>query len=140
MGEFDDIKSVREIMQEKREKAKKILPVSKSAQKEYIRDFLARNQEKFEECMNQLAEYDPKTYVTIYAQLTKHMIPKQSEMSVTHGLDDDFKQLMALGMTTVEDGDEVNVLDIRKAPEIQDAEFEELDDWVDGTSDRKGNR
>ena len=96
MGEFDDIKSVREIMQEKREKAKKILPVSKSAQKEYIRDFLARNQEKFEECMNQLAEYDPKTYVTIYAQLTKHMIPKQSEMSVTHGLDDDFKQLMAL--------------------------------------------
>lgn len=140
MGEFDDIKSVREIMQEKREKAKKILPVSKSAQKEYIRDFLARNQEKFEECMNQLAEFDPKTYVTIYAQLTKHMIPKQSEMSVTHGLDDDFKQLMALGMTTVEDEDEVNVLDIRKAPEIQDAEFEELDDWVDGTSDRKGNR
>lgn len=140
MGEFDDIKSIREIMQEKREKAKKILPVSKSAQKEYIRDFLARNQEKFEECMNQLAEYDPKTYVTIYAQLTKHMIPKQSEMSVTHGLDDDFKQLMALGMTTVEDEDEVNVLDIRKAPEIQDAEFEELDDWVDGTSDRKGNR
>lgn len=140
MGEFDDIKSVREIMQEKREKAKKILPVSKSAQKEYIRDFLARNQEKFEECMNQLAEYDPKTYVTIYAQLTKHMIPKQSEMSVTHGLDDDFKQLMALGMTTVEDEDEINVLDIRKAPEIQDAEFEELDDLVDGTSDRKGNR
>lgn len=140
MGEFDDIKSVREIMQEKREKAKKILPVSKSAQKEYIRDFLARNQEKFEECMNQLAEYDPKTYVTIYAQLTKHMIPKQSEMSVTHVLDDDFKQLMALGMTTVEDEDEVNVLDIKKAPEIQDAEFEELDDWVDGTSDRKGNR
>lgn len=140
MGEFDDIKSVREIMQEKREKAKKILPVSKSAQKEYIRDFLARNQEKFEECMNQLAEYDPKTYVTIYAQLTKHMIPKQSEMSVTHGLDDDFKQLMALGMTTVEDEDEVNVLDIRKAPEIQDSEFEELNDWVDGSSDRKGNR
>ena len=140
MGEFDDIKSVREIMQEKREKAKKILPVSKSAQKEYIRDFLARNQEKFEECMNQLAEYDPKTYVTIYAQLTKHMIPKQSEMSVTHGLDDDFKQLMALGMTTVEDEDEVNVLDIRKAPEIQDAEFEELNDRGDGSSDRKGTR
>lgn len=140
MGEFDNIKTVSEIMHDKREKAKKILPVSKSAQKEYIRDFLARNQEKFEECMNELAQYDPKTYVTIYAQLTKHMIPKQSEMSVTHGLDEDFKQLMALGMTTVEDEDEVNVLDIRKAPEIQDAEFEELNDWVDGSSDRKGNR
>lgn len=138
--EYDEFKSVREFQKEKKEKAKTILPAKKSAQKEYIRDFLARNQEKFEECMNQLAEYDPKTYVSIYAQLTKHMIPKQSEMSVTHGLDDDFKQLMALGMTTVEDEDEVNVLDIRKAPEIQDAEFEELNDWVDGSSDRKGNR
>lgn len=138
--EYDEFKSVREFQKEKKEKAKTILPARKSAQKEYIRDFLARNQEKFEECMNQLAEYDPKTYVTIYAQLTKHMIPKQSEISVTHGLDDDFKQLMALGMTTVEDEDEVNVLDIRKAPEIQDAEFEELNDWVDGSSDRKENR
>lgn len=134
MGEFDNIKTVKEIMQEKREKAKKILPVSKSAQKEYIRDFLARNQEKFEECMDQLAEYDPKTYATIYKDLTKHMIPKQSEVSVTHGLDEDFKQLMALGMTTVEDKDDVNVLNIRKSPEILDADFEELNELTDGSS------
>lgn len=134
MGEFDNIKTVKEIMQEKREKARKILPVSKSAQKEFIRDFLARNQEKFEECMDQLAEYDPKTYATIYKDLTKHMIPKQSEVSVTHGLDEDFKQLMALGMTTVEDKDDVNVLNIRKSPEILDADFEELNELTDGSS------
>lgn len=134
MGEFDNIKTVKEIRLEKREKAKKILPVSKSAQKEFIRDFLARNQEKFEECMDQLAEYDPKTYATIYKDLTKHMIPKQSEVSVTHGLDEDFKQLMALGMTTVEDKDDVNVLNIRKSPEILDADFEELNELTDGSS------
>ena len=132
MGEFDDIKSVREIMQEKREKAKKILPVSKSAQKEYIRDFLARNQEKFEECMNELAQYDPKTYVTIYAQLTKHMIPKQSEMSVTHGLDEDFKQLAALSLTKVKEGNE---LDVSRVEQIQDADYEELNDLANGTRD-----
>lgn len=117
-------------MHEKREKAKKILPVSKSAQKEYIRDFLARNQEKFEECMNQLAEYDPKTYVTIYAQLTKHMIPKQSEMSVTHGLDEDFKQLAAMGRTKTDN----NALDVTTMPQIMDADFEEIKELGDGTS------
>ena len=132
MGEFDDIKSVREIMQEKREKAKKILPVSKSAQKEFIRDFLARHQDKFEECMDQLAEYDPKTYVTIYANLTKHMIPKQSEVSVTHGLDEDFKQLAALSVTKVKEGNE---LDVSRVEQIQDADYEELNDLANGTRD-----
>lgn len=130
MGEFDNIKTVAEIKHDKREKAKKILPVNKSAQKEYIRDFLARNQEKFEECMNQLAEYDPKTYVTIYAQLTKHMIPKQSEMSVTHGLDEDFKQLAAMGRIKTDN----NALDVTTMPQIMDADFEEIKELGDGTS------
>jgi len=134
MEELEDIKTVREIMKEKREKAKRVLPVNKSAQKEFIRDYLARNQEKFEECMDQLAEYDPKTYATIYKDLTKHMIPKQSEVSVTHGVDEDFKQLMALGMTTVEDNEEANALNIKNAPKIMDADFEELNDLADGSS------
>lgn len=131
MGDFEDIKTVREIMQEKREKAKNILPVKKSAQKEFLRDFLSRHQEKFEDCMNQLAEYDPKTYVTIYKDLMKHMIPKQSEVSVTHGLDEDFKQLAALSMTKVGSNNE---LDVSKVEQIRDADFEELNELADGTS------
>ncbi len=132
MGDFDDVKNVREIMQEKRAKAKTILPVKKSAQKEFLRDFLARNQEKFESCMNELAEYDPKTYVTIYKDLMKHMIPKQSEVSVTHGLDEDFKQLAALSVTKVKDGNE---LDVSRVEQIQDADYEELNDLANGTCD-----
>lgn len=132
MGDFDDVKSVREIMQEKRAKAKTILPVKKSAQKEFLRDFLARNQEKFESCMNELAEYDPKTYVTVYKDLMKHMIPKQSEVSVTHGLDEDFKQLAALSVTKVKDGNE---LDVSRVEQIQDADYEELNDLANGTRD-----
>ena len=134
MEELEDIKTVREIMKEKRKQAKIFLPVKKSAQKNLIRDYLARNQEKFEECMDQLAEYDPKTYATIYKDLTKHMIPKQSEVSVTHGVDEDFKQLMALGVTTVEDNEEANALNIKNAPKIMDADFEELNDLADGSS------
>lgn len=132
MGDFDDVKSVREIMQEKRAKAKTILPVKKSAQKEFLRDFLARNQEKFESCMNELAEYDPKTYVTVYKDLMKHMIPKQSEVSVTHGLDEDFKQLAALSLTKVKEGNE---LDVSRVEQIQDADYEELNDLANGIRD-----
>lgn len=128
--EYDEFKSVREFQKEKKEKAKTILPARKNAQKEYIRDFLARNQEKFEECMDQLAEYDPKTYVTIYKDLTKHMIPKQSEVSVTHGLDEDFKQLAALAQTKTDN----NALDVTQVPQIMDADFEEIKELGDGIS------
>lgn len=128
--EYDEFKSVREFQKEKKEKTKTILPTRKSAQKEYIRDFLARNQEKFEECMDQLAEYDPKTYVTIYKDLTKHMIPKQSEVSVTHGLDEDFKQLAALAQTKTDN----NALDVTQVPQIMDADFEEIKELGDGVS------
>ena len=86
--------------------------------------------EKFEECMDQLAEYDPKTYVTIYKDLTKHMIPKQSEVSVTHGLDEDFKQLAALAQTKTDN----NALDVTQVPQITDADFEELKELGDGIS------
>lgn len=128
MDDFD-FKTVRELKKEKAEKAKAILPVKKSAQKEFLRDFLARHQDKFEEKMDELAEYDPKTYCTIYKDLMKHMIPKQSEVSVTHGLDEDFKQLAAMGMTKVSND---KILDMESVPKIQDADFEELNDLADG--------
>jgi len=133
MEGFDltELKSVRQSRAERAEKARQILPINKSAQKEYIRDFLARNQEKFEECMNQLAEYDPKTFVTIYKDLSKHMIPKQSEVSVTHGLDQDFKELAALSVTKIEGRD---VVGISSVPEIQDTDFEELKELENGCS------
>lgn len=133
MEVFDltELKSVRQSRAERAEKARQILPINKSAQKEYIRDFLARNQEKFEECMNQLAEYDPKTFVTIYKDLSKHMIPKQSEVSVTHGLDQDFKELAALSVTKIEGRD---VVGISSVPEIQDTDFEELKELENGGS------
>lgn len=127
---MEEIKTVREILQEKREKAKQILPVKKSAQKEFLRDFLARNQEMFEQKMGELADYDPKTYCIIYKDLMKHMIPKQSEVSVTHGLDADFKELAALGMTKI-NSDEKRI-DVSRVAQIQDADFEELNDLGNG--------
>lgn len=131
MEGFDDIKTVKEIMQEKREKVKVFMPVKKSAQKEFLRDFLARHQDKFGEAMDQLFEYDPKTYATIYKDLMKHMIPKQSEVSVTHGLDEDFKELVALSQTKV---GETDLLDVKQNEKIQDTDWEELKELEDGSS------
>lgn len=131
MEGFEDFKTIRQINKEKAEKAKTILPVKKSAQKEFIRDLLARNQERFEDKLTELSEYDPKTYCQIIVALSKHMIPKQSEVSVTHGLDEDFKQLAALGMTKINDN---HALDISQSPQIQDADFEELNSLGDGVS------
>ena len=62
----------------------------------------------------------------------KHMIPKQSEVSVTHGLDEDFKQLAALSVTKVKEGNE---LDVSRVEQIQDADYEELNDLANGTCD-----
>lgn len=135
MEGFDDIKTVRELKKERAEKAKQVLPVKKSAQKEFLRDFLARHQEKFEEKMDELSEYDPKTYCTIYKDLMKHMIPKQSEVSVTHGLDEDFKQLAAMGMTKI---NSERQLDVSSVPQIQDADFMELNDLANGTGNGEG--
>lgn len=127
---MEEFQTVRELRKERAEKAKAILPVKKSAQKEYLRDFLARHQERFEEKMIELSEYDPKTYVTIYKDLMKHMIPKQSEVSVTHGLDEDFKQLAAMGMTKINSDRQ---LDVTSVPQIQDADFCELNDFANGS-------
>lgn len=127
---MEEFQTVRELRKERAEKAKAILPVKKSAQKEYLRDFLARHQERFEEKMIELSEYDPKTYVTIYKDLMKHMIPKQSEVSVTHGLDEDFKQLAAMGMTKINSDRQ---LDVTNVPQIQDADFCELNDFANGS-------
>ncbi len=135
MEGFDDIKTVRELKKERAEKVKQVLPVKKSAQKEFLRDFLARHQEKFEEKMDELSEYDPKTYCTIYKDLMKHMIPKQSEVSVTHGLDEDFKQLAAMGMTKI---NSERQLDVSSVPQIQDADFMELNDLANGTGNGEG--
>lgn len=131
--DMSTFKTVREVMEEKKKRMSVVLPAKKSAQKEFIRDWLARKQETFEECMDQLAEYDPKTFATIYKDLTKHMIPKQSEVSVTHGLDEDFKQLAAMSMTKVSSDRQIDLSSIQQ---IHDADFEELKCLEDGTGER----
>ena len=64
------------------ENRKKLLPKGKKAQKEFIRDLLSRNQEKFEELFEELAEHDPRAWLLLYHDMQKHVVPKQSQVNV----------------------------------------------------------
>lgn len=110
-------------VKERADKIKSNMPASKGAQKEFLRGYLARSQDKFEECMMILAECDPKTFCQIQAKLMMHMIPKQTEIDVKHGISNDYNTLAALGMTKTDD---VTAIGMRKVEEIHDYDFQEL--------------
>ena len=65
------------------ERRKKLLPAGRKAQKEFIRDLLSTNQEKFEELFYELAEHDPKAWLLLYHDMQKHVVPKQSQLNVS---------------------------------------------------------
>lgn len=108
------------------ETRKKLLPKGKKAQKEFIRDLLSKNQEKFEELFEELAEHDPKAWLLLYHDMQKHIVPKQSQLNVSVGINKDFLQLQALGTTKSDDPNAIGMTDV---PRIEDADFEELKDY-----------
>lgn len=119
----DSLKSVRET-----KGGKKLLPKNKRAQKEFIRDLLASNQEKFEELFEELAEHDPKAWLMLYHDMQKHIVPKQSQLNVSVGINKDYQDLEALALTKTDDPLALGLNDV---PKIEDADFEELKD-IDG--------
>ena len=116
----DSLKSVREI-----KGSKKLLPKNKRAQKEFIRDLLASNQEKFEELFEELAEHDPKAWLMLYHDMQKHIVPKQSQLNVSVGINKDYQDLEALALTKTDDPLALGLNDV---PKIEDADYEELKD------------
>lgn len=116
----DSLKSVRET-----KGGKKLLPKNKRAQKEFIRDLLASNQEKFEELFEELAEHDPKAWLMLYHDMQKHIVPKQSQLNVSVGINKDYQDLEALALTKTDDPLALGLNDV---PKIEDADYEELKD------------
>lgn len=106
-------------------KKKQLLPVGKRAQKEFIRDLLAKNQDKFEELFDEMAEHDPKAWLMLYHDMQKHIVPKQSQVNVAVGINKDFRDLQALAVTKTDDP---LALGTRPVAMIEDADFQELPD------------
>lgn len=114
----NDLKTVRETRGDK-----KLLPKNKRAQKEFIRDLLASNQEKFEELFEELAEHDPKAWLMLYHDMQKHIVPKQSQLNVSVGINKDYQDLEALALTKTDDPLALGLNDV---PKIQDADYVEI--------------
>lgn len=108
------------------ENRKKLLPKGKKAQKEFIRDLLSKNQEKFEELFEELAEHDPKAWLLLYHDMQKHVVPKQSQVNVSVGINKDFQELVALSTTKTDD---TLAIGAEPVPKIEDADYEELKEY-----------
>lgn len=116
---IEELKTVKE----NKESRKKLLPVGRKAQKDFIRDMLASNQEMFEKLFAELAEHDPKRWLELYVDLTKHTIPKQTSVNVNVGINKDYRDLQMLAQTKL---DEQKNLGMERVERIEDADFEEL--------------
>ena len=108
------------------ERRKKLLPAGRKAQKEFIRDLLSTNQEKFEELFSELAEHDPKAWLLLYHDMQKHVVPKQSQLNVSVGINKDFQELQALSTTKTDDPLAIGA---NPVPRIEDVDFEELKEY-----------
>lgn len=108
------------------ERRKKLLPAGRKAQKEFIRDLLSTNQEKFEDLFSELAEHDPKAWLLLYHDMQKHVVPKQSQLNVSVGINKDFQELQALSTTKTDDPLAIGA---NPVPRIEDADFEELKEY-----------
>ncbi len=108
------------------EQRKKLLPQGKRAQKEFIRDLLSRNQDKFSELFDELAEHDPKAWLLLYHDMQKHVVPKQSQLNVSVGINKDFQELVALSTTKTDDPLAIGA---QPVPKIEDADYEELKEY-----------
>ena len=108
------------------ENRKKLLPKGKKAQKEFIRDLLSKNQEKFEELFEELADHDPKAWLLLYHDMQKHVVPKQSQEVVSVGINKDIQELVALSTTKTDDPLAIGA---EPVPKIEDADYEELKEY-----------
>ena len=108
------------------ENRKKLLPKGKKAQKEFIRDLLSKNQEKFEELFEELADHDPKAWLLLYHDMQKHVVPKQSQVDVSVDINKDFQELVALSTTKTDDPLAIGA---EPVPKIEDADYEELKEY-----------
>lgn len=82
------------------------------AHRDFLLDCLEENQEQFRRLFYELGEMDPKTYLRLYADLSRSLVPKQQDVNVNMTLNRDFQELQALAQS--------------RCDEIESAEYEEL--------------
>lgn len=98
------------------------------AHKAFISEFLADGQETFKEVMDEVRLGNPRRWAELYIEMTKLVMPKESNVNVNIGINKDFRDLHLLATTKVlekkQDGQLVEKLS-RMGP-IEDVDYEEI--------------
>lgn len=95
-------------------------PLTKKQAKEFISNYLTDHQGDFEETMEELRYGNPKRWAELYVEMTKMVVPKQTDVNVNVGIHKDFRELHALATTKTDSGR------LEKLEPIEDVDFEEI--------------
>lgn len=80
------------------------LKPDRKAQREFLLQALQERQDKFLELLDKAAKDDPVLYLRMYMELSKLVVPKNSDVNVNLSLNRDFIELKALGQSGVRGG------------------------------------
>lgn len=80
---------------------RKLTPKEKKAQKEFLREALAERQEDFLRLLDECKIQDPRFFLKIYTELSKTIMPKETKLDVTVGINRDFDELKAMSSMTL---------------------------------------
>lgn len=97
--------------------------------KAFISDYLQKNQAEFEESMEELRLGNPRRWLELFVDMTKLVVPKQSNVNVNVGINKDFRDLHLLATTKVDGTKKVDGEDVKKLTRmepVEDVDYEEL--------------
>lgn len=95
----------------------------KKATREFINNYLTSTQEIFEETMEEVRLCDPKLWAKLYVDMSKLVIPKQTNVNVNVGINKDYRELHMLATTKVGENHR-----LEKMTPIEDVDYEEITD------------
>lgn len=96
------------------------------AHRAFIADFLMEHQDEFLAVMDEIRFGNPRRYAELYVEMTKMVLPKESNVNVNVGINRDFRDLHVLATTRMvehkQDGELVEKM-VRMGP-IEDVDYE----------------
>lgn len=111
---MDELKRVSET---DRSKYKRENPIAR--QRKFLATFLADNEQKFRDAMDDIYEHDKKSYAKLYIEMQKATLPKEQSNSITLNVGKDMEQLMTLGRAATNP-------QLLESETLDDADFEDM--------------
>ena len=81
----------------------RVKPQGIKAHRDFLLRCLEENQELFRQRLYECASEDPKFFLKIYTEISKHLVPHQQDVNVNLTLNQDFQALQALASTGKDD-------------------------------------